>query len=105
MFDSRLQFTLKVEDDSLHFLDVTTIKREKFLSFDWYHKQSFSSRYLNYYSNHPIFQKRDTIINLVDKTILLSEEYYTKGLALIINILIENDYPQKFIFDTINKRI
>ncbi|KAG5345358.1 GBLP protein, partial [Acromyrmex heyeri] len=44
-------------------------------------------------------------INL-DRAILLPDsEFYMKNLTLIINILLNNDYPLKLIFDTINKRL
>ena len=32
-------------------------------------------------------------------------KFYQKDLTSIINILIENDYPKRFIFDAINDRI
>ena len=31
--------------------------------------------------------------------------FHAKNITLIINILIENDFPLKFIFDTINNKI
>ena len=40
------------------------------------------------------------------RIILLSDsEFYMKNLTLIINILLNNDYPFKLIFDTINDRL
>ncbi|KAG5344338.1 GBLP protein, partial [Acromyrmex charruanus] len=43
--------------------------------------------------------------NLMDRAILPDSEFYMKNLTLIINILLNNDYPLKLIFDTINKRL
>ena len=61
---------------------------------------------MNFYSNYPIAQKRGTIFSLIDRTILLSDvRFYTQNLTFIINILLDNDYPLFFIFDTINLRI
>ena len=60
---------------------------------------------LLYFSNNPIFQKKSIIFSLVGKALLLSDsEYYQKNVTLIINKLIKNDYPLKFIFDAINVR-
>ncbi|KYN31257.1 hypothetical protein ALC56_14440, partial [Trachymyrmex septentrionalis] len=43
---------------------------------------------------------------LVDRTFLLSDNMsHTKNLTFIINILLLNDYPLDFIFDSINQRI
>jgi len=40
------------------------------------------------------------------RIVLLSDsEFYMKNLTLIINILLNNDYPFKLIFDTINDRL
>jgi len=72
-FYPRLQYTIEIRDNTLNFLDII-IKNDDFLEFDWYHKQSYSGRYLNYFSNHPTSQKRDTfIIKLVDKVLILSD--------------------------------
>jgi len=44
----------------------------KRIIFDTYHKTTFSGRFLNFYSNHPLCHKKDIIINFVDKIFLLS---------------------------------
>ena len=73
---------------------------------DWYRKPTFSGRFLNFNSNHPISQKKGTIFSLVDRAFLLSDfMFHTKNLTFIINILLDNDYPLIFIFDTVNQRI
>ncbi|KYM94600.1 hypothetical protein ALC62_14773 [Cyphomyrmex costatus] len=73
--------------------------------FDWYRKSTFSGRFLNFLSNHPISQKRGVIYSLVDRNLLLSDAvFHTKNLTLI-KILLDNDYPLSFIFDTINQQI
>ena len=74
--------------------------------FYWYRKLTFSGRFLNFHSNHPIAQKKGTIFSLVDRAFLLSDfMFYTKNLTFIINVLLDNDYPLTFISDTINQRI
>ena len=51
-------------------------------------------------------QKRGTIIKLTDRAILLfNPDFHDKNLTSIINILLENDYSLKLIFDTINSRV
>ena len=43
---------------------------------------------------------------LVDRAFLLSDfRFYSKNLTFLINILLDNDYPLTFIFDTVNQRI
>jgi len=87
-------------------LDTAIIIRNNRILFDWFHKPTFSGRYLSYLSQHPLSQKKGTIIGLVDRIFLLSHpEFHQKNLALIIKILLENDYPLEFIFNTIRSRI
>jgi len=44
---------------------ILNIKNNKIIT-DWYHKTTFSGRYLSFYSNHPICHKVD-IYSLVDR--------------------------------------
>lgn len=106
-FHDRLQFTSEVEvDRKINFLDVTIIVENNVLIFDWFHKSTFSGRYLNYYSQHPICQKKGTIIGLVDRVFSLSHpRFHYKNLDLIIRILLDNCYPLSVIFDVINQRL
>ncbi|KYN27931.1 hypothetical protein ALC57_02677, partial [Trachymyrmex cornetzi] len=76
------------------------------LIFDWYRKPTFSGRFLNYMSNHPVSQKRGMIFSLVDRAFLLSDVcFHNKNLRFIIETLLNNDYPMAFIFNTVNQRI
>ncbi|XP_018311680.1 uncharacterized protein [Mycetomoellerius zeteki] len=103
---NRLQFTLEIGGESINFLDVTIIKNDGMLECDWYHKPTFSGRYLNFLSSHPISQKRGVVFGMIDRAILLSEEkFYYKNIKLVINTLLRNDYPIEFIFDTISLRL
>jgi len=54
-FHLRLQFMLETGFDSLNFLDVTIMVKKKHLIFDWHQKPTCSGRFLNYFSNYPIF--------------------------------------------------
>ena len=106
-FHPRLQFTLEEGvDDKLNFLDVTIIIENNFIKFDWYHKHTFSGRFLNFESHHPLCHKRGTAIGLFDRAILLSHpDFHKKNLSLVINWLLDNGYPLSFIFDTLRKRL
>jgi len=46
----RLQFTAEIGGKMLNFLDITIIKNNNHLEFNWYHKSTFSRRYLNYHN-------------------------------------------------------
>jgi len=84
---------------------ILIIKDEKIIC-DLFKKSTNSGKYLNLYSNHPLEHKKGVIINLLDKTLILSNpQFHRKNLEDIINILIKNGYPLNLIFDTINKRI
>jgi len=104
-FYSRLQFTLEIGGDKLNFLNVTIVK-SKNLEFDWFHKSTFSGRCLNYNSQHALAQKKGMMTGMVDRAFFLSHpKYHQKNFNLIVEILRLNDYPLKFIFDTINTRL
>ena len=77
-FHPRLQFTSEFGGDEISFLDVTISIIGNGFGVDWYRKPTFSGRFLNFYSNHPIAQKRGTIFSLVDRTILLSDFRFYK---------------------------
>ncbi|XP_018364720.1 PREDICTED: uncharacterized protein LOC108762281 [Trachymyrmex cornetzi] len=71
-FHPRLQFTIEVGGNAINFLDTTIMFRNDGLIFDWYRKPTFSGRFLNYWSQHPISQKKGTILSLIDKVFFLS---------------------------------
>ena len=76
------------------------------LIFDWYRKPTFSGRFLNYFSWHPLCQKIGTIIGLIDRVLLLSHpSFHKKNFDLVIKILLNNGYPLSLIFSTITKRL
>ena len=103
----RLQFTIeKSLNNRLNFLDVTLIVNEGRIIFDLYHKPTSSGRYLNYLSQHPVCQKRGTIIGLIDKIILLSHpKFHAVNFKSMIKTLLNNNYPLSLIFRTISERL
>jgi len=58
-FYPRLNFTMEMEggSDGLNFLDLTIIRKDNGLIFDWFRKPTFSGRFLNYNSHHPYTHK------------------------------------------------
>ncbi|XP_018375985.1 PREDICTED: uncharacterized protein LOC108769469 [Trachymyrmex cornetzi] len=105
-FHPRLQFTLEIGGKRLNFLDITIIKNNQSLEFDWYHKPTYSGRYLNFFSEHPLSQKKGTVMGMVDRAFLLSvPKYHKKNLLFVIETLLNNDYPVDFIFNVMNDRL
>jgi len=106
---------MKVGGESLNFLNLfTTFKRNSYIIFNWYHKPTFSGHFLNFYSQHLFIQKKDIIISLIDKVLLLSlslllllllshPEFYKENFDFIIEVLLDNCYPLDLIFSTIKK--
>jgi len=106
-FDNRIQFTIEHENNrSLSFLDLRLEMRDNKIKIDWFHKKTFSGRFLSYYSNHPICQKIGTIYNLIDRAFLLSHpDFQQKNIELCVKLLLDNGCPLKLIFEKINKRL
>ncbi|XP_071579118.1 uncharacterized protein [Temnothorax nylanderi] len=106
-FHPRLKFTIEIgEDDKLNFLEITMILNNNRLTFDWFHKPTFSGRYLNFMSQHPVCQKRGTAIGLIDRAFLLSHpSLHAKNLSLVIGILLNNCYPLEFIYGILRERL
>ena len=103
-----IKFTLEKEvDGTINFLDVSIMRKQnRKLSFNWYRKPTWSDRYLNFNSHHPLRNKKSVINNLVDRAVLVSDiEFQTSYLKLITDILEENDYPIFFIQEIINQRL
>ena len=104
----RLKFTFELEiDNTLPFLNLLIIKNQDgTLVTNWFRKNTFSGRYLNFLSNHPFKQKIATTKNLVDTAILLShEKFHEENLEIIKNLLVLNNYPINLINKHINIRI
>jgi len=106
-YHERLKFTYELENNNkISFLNTTVLRKDKILITDWYQKPTFSGRYINYLSNHPHQYKINTIINLVDHAILLSNDlFHNKNIELVKQILTNNCYPSELVNQTIKKRI
>ncbi|EFN74754.1 hypothetical protein EAG_01936, partial [Camponotus floridanus] len=106
-FHPRIQFSVEIGvNNCLNFLDVTMIVVNNRIYCDWFHKKSFSGRYLNFHSQHPMNQKRRTIISLIDKAFLLSDPvFHKKNIEFIVDTLLRNSYPLITIFKVINQQV
>jgi hypothetical protein len=107
-FHERIKFTLEVErNDALPFLDLLVIRNEDgSLSTDWYHKSTWSGRYMDYLSWLPMSYKRNTVSLLTDKILRLSDEkFHEKNFALLVETLKANRYPLGFIRDNMRRRL
>ncbi|XP_011883882.1 PREDICTED: uncharacterized protein LOC105571024 [Vollenhovia emeryi] len=91
---------------SINFLDTTIIRNNENLLTNWFRKPSFSGRYINFYSNHPIKYKTNIITNLVDRAILLSDErFHDSNIDTVKDILKNNCFPTHIIDKFIKKRL
>jgi len=101
----RLNFTIEQgieENRSLSFLDLLLTLSDNTIHIDWYHKRTFSGRFLSFYFSHSLCHKIGMIYGLTDRAFLLSHpKFYQKNLELVINLLLKNNYPLKLIFEKI----
>lgn len=104
--DNRIKFTYEVEVDGvLNFLDIKIIRNlDGSLTTNWYQKPTYSGRYLNYFSSHPVQHKRGVVNSLVDRAILLSDKkFHSENLANVKQVLAWNCYPLDFVEINIKK--
>jgi len=106
-YHPRLKFTCEIEcNNTLNFLNTSVIRTDSgVLTTNWYRKPTFSGRYINFYSNHPLQYKINTIKNLVDHAILLADaQFHTENLLIVKSILTNNGYPNNIVNREINNR-
>src|SRR5580765_2337938 len=101
-----LKFTHEFEvNSSINFLNTTVIRSENKLITNWCRKPTWSGRYINFHSNHPTKYKINTIYNLVDHAILLSDDrFHNDNIKIVQDILINNCFPKHIIKQHIQKR-
>lgn len=105
-FHHRLQFTTEIEvNNQIAFLDVLLKKQENgSIKTDWYHKETWSGRYLNYNSSLPKIYKTNTIGILSQKILQLSHpSFQEKNFQLLRNVLLDNSYPHSLVDSVITK--
>jgi len=106
-YHNRIKFTIEFEENrSLSFLDLRLIITDNLIHIDWFHKKTFSGRFLSFHSSHPLCHKIGMIYGLIDRAFLLSHPmFHQKNIEFIIDTLVENGYPLNFIFDKIRSRL
>ena len=107
-YDTNLQFTVeRSHNNSISFLDMEIIIYEqRNIITNWYKKPTFSGRYLNYNSHHPLSNKIAIIYCLVDRAIKLPHNnLYEINISSIKLLLKNNDYPLNIVEYHINKRL
>ena len=73
---------------------------------NWFRKNTFSGRYLNFLSNYPFKQKIAIIkIQLIRQYYLSHEKFHEENLEIIKNLLVLNNYPKNLTNKHINIRI
>ncbi|KYQ48579.1 hypothetical protein ALC60_12372, partial [Trachymyrmex zeteki] len=87
---NRLQFTVEVgTNNKLSFLDTMLIIDNQRIIFDIYHEKTFSGRFFNFHSNHPLYHKKGTTISFIDKIIHLSyPRFHQKNLFKFFLIIV-----------------
>lgn len=96
-FHKNLQFTIEQEiNNSVPFLDTKLIRlNDNKIILDWYQKDTASSRFLNFHSNHPKNQKFNTVIAMKNRIIHISHENFLQlNLKKLFNIFLNNGYPK-----------
>ena len=106
-YDPHLKFTHEIENNkSISFLDVLVINDNNNIVTDWYQKSVYSGRVIHFKYSHPLYQKKNIIYNLVDRSFLLSnKKFHNKNRTIIKDILLRNKYPLDFINLHIKNRI
>lgn len=105
-FNDKLEFVPEEESNGcIPFLDLLLIRNENgSISTDWYHKDTWSGRYLSFHSNLPLNYKRNTVVILTRKILELSDgQFHSKNFDLLKTTLINNKYPIEFIDSNIQK--
>jgi len=104
---TKLTFTLERENNrSLNFLDLLLTISNNTIYIDWFHKETFSERFLSFHFSHPLRHKIGTIYNLIDRAFLLSHpKFQQKNLEFAIKLLLKNGYPLDLIFEKVNNRL
>jgi hypothetical protein len=106
-YHNSIKFTIELENNnSINFLDLTLYHKNNKIKTQWYTKSTWSGRYLNYFSNHAMSQKKSVIIGIADRAIKLSDiTFRHEAIKKAKNILINNSYPPKLINSIFSSRI
>ena len=104
-YNHKIQFTIEEESGGkICFLDIMIIRDKNSIKTNWYHKPTWSGRFLNFHSHHPYKYKINVINNLVDRGITLAhKDFHNENIKNIKSNLITNSYPPNLIDSIIRK--
>ncbi|XP_037028013.1 uncharacterized protein LOC119068513 [Bradysia coprophila] len=106
--NQHIQFTMEIESSNqIAFLDTLVIRDNTGkITTNWYHKATWSGRYLNFHSSLPFSYKKNTIAILTERMLkLASPTYHRENCELIKQTLLKNNYPAKLLENVIDKVI
>lgn len=104
-YNQHIQFTIEEEKNQrISFLELLCIrKHHQSIKTDWYHKDTWSGRYLNFNSHLPFTYRRNTAAS-AEKILLLSEpEFHGKNFELLSRTLKNNFYPENLVENIIRR--
>lgn len=107
-FHPRLQFTIEPESPNreISFLNLLLSVQDNHIKTNWYRKNTYSGRVLNFHSSHNYNQKVAMVYNLIDSAIGLSDaSHHSNNVNIVHNILRNNSYPEWFIKKYISARM
>lgn len=97
---SNIKYTIEYEtDNQITFLDIKIIKDDSGnLKTDLYKKPEKSSRAISYFSEHPEHQKKNLIINEINRIKKISSaEFIDEKIELMREKFIKNSYPDVYV--------
>lgn len=105
--NNNIKFTVERENHGqISFLDLLIIHDNNTIKTNWYHKPTWSGRYISFTSNLPLAYKINTISILTQKILKLSDrEFHKNNFKLLVTTLSHNGYPTKIISREISKTI
>ena len=104
---SALNFTFEKEHDGkLPFLDILVEKTELGFETSVYRKPTFSGQYIRWESFSPRKRKKNLIVPLVHRTLMICTKNKLKQkIDFIKKILLDNGYPEDIVLHYISKKI
>ena len=106
-YHNKLQFTIETEQNNyIPFLDMKIIKENNKIITDWYTKPTASGRIINFYSSQPKSQKTNTVYNIINRILDISNKKFHKdNIQKIKEIMTKNNYPNELVNTLIQKKI
>ena len=72
--------------------------QEQRLITDWFTKKTYTVRYINFFSNHPINQKINTVTTMRNRILKLSNHaFHDVNLKKLLKIFSNNGYPKELL--------